>query len=565
MQVILGYTNPPFLDELDDIISDDAYHKIVAAYPRGHGKSSHLSVGYPAWLIAQNHNIRIVICSNTADVAQKMLRGVLNIIENNPRYQEFARYCDPNHIGVIPKMRQFGSRKVEENWSGRSVTIDRDDINLKDPTLQALGLFGSVVGRRADVVIADDIVDQKNSATEEQRQKIKEWFDTTLRPILIPVTGRLLYLGNTWQMDDLIQTLLADPSFDYHNKLKSIIHEPDHPELWQQWAQIRLNRDVEPRQRMEASEKYYQENKQKMEQGVQVLWPEVMPYKELYLIRQSSGSYAFARMYQCDPASRPDQRFEEKWIELAKQKGKNLILQDAERQGFTMDVTTSGLDLAISLKESADDTVLLTIDRVKYGDGFIMPGDIVIRNIRRGKMTPNEVRIMVKNHNDFVHPEAIRVESVAYQQSMVNDLIDMGMINIRGYKTGGEKNDLEIGINSIAILLENGKLVIPYNPNDPRTIDECAKLINEMRSYPDGHTGDSLMALWFAFLEMRDLGGNRFIFAPPTQQSQLLGPLNEEAMKAFEQQADISLIKQSSQDRRRRTVTPKKSDRGFVF
>jgi hypothetical protein len=38
-----------------------------------------------------------------------------------------------------------------------------------------------------------------------------------------------------------------------------------------------------------------------------------------------------------------------------------------------------------------------------------------------------------------------------------------------------------------------------------------AELINEMRAFPDGHTGDALMALWFAFSEMRDIVGNRIV------------------------------------------------------
>jgi hypothetical protein len=38
----------------------------------------------------------------------------------------------------------------------------------------------------------------------------------------------------------------------------------------------------------------------------------------------------------------------------------------------------------------------------------------------------------------------------------------------------------------------------------------CSQLVNEMRAFPDGHTGDSLMALWFAFGELRDLTGSKY-------------------------------------------------------
>ena len=117
---------------------------------------------------------------------------------------------------------------------------------------------------------------------------------------------------------------------------------------------------------------------------------------------------------------------------------------------------------------------------------------------------------------------------------------------VRGYKTGGEKKDPFIGINSLAIYAELGKLVLPFDNTDPRTINLISQLVNEMRAFPDGHTGDSLMALWFAFSEMRDLTGDRVIV--PTHQA---NPKNVDPpdisdpkiRKELEKQADKDMIK----------------------
>ena len=544
MQSVVGMQNPDFLNELDDILSDPIYKKIVAAYPRGHGKSTHLSIGYPAWRIAQNHNLRILIVSNTASVAQGMLRGILNQVEENEKYKEFSKYIDPLGIGIRPKMSR--QSKMEEKWSSNAVTVDRDDVSLKDPSIQALGLFGSIISKRADIIIADDIVDQKNSETEDQREKIKDWFYTTLLPILVP-GGQVIYLGNTWHANDLVSDLLNDPQFIYRRKLKTIISESNDIEDWRKWAEIRLDQDLEPKQRIVLSESFYTDNKEKMDDGIKMLWPDRYTYGDMYLERLAN-SYAFARMRQCDPSDRPNQRVKEDWLLKAKEKGKGLKMQDMERENLTMDLTTSGLDLAISLKESADDTVLLTLDRVRYGNDILKTGDFVIRNIKRGKMTPNDVRVMVKTHNDFVKPHGIRVESVAYQESMVRDLWDMGIVNVRGHKTGGEKNDIEIGINSIAILLENGKLVIPYDNSDPRTIDLANQLINELRSWPEGHTGDSLMALWFAVLETRDFAAKRIII--PIQETSK--PIASDAdLSKVLLDIDMKLVKESNDERQK--------------
>jgi hypothetical protein len=134
----------------------------------------------------------------------------------------------------------------------------------------------------------------------------------------------------------------------------------------------------------------------------------------------------------------------------------------------------------------------------------------------------------------------------------------MGQANVRGHKTGGEKNDMDIGVNALAILLENGKFVIPYDSRDPRTTMLCSKLVDEMRSWPDGHTGDSLMAAWFAYLEARDLVGKRFIFAGLQTPSSMI--TTEEIAKE-ELKVDLAMIKESDEARQSGRSAPKK----FVF
>ena len=67
-----------------------------------------------------------------------------------------------------------------------------------------------------------------------------------------------------------------------------------------------------------------------------------------------------------------------------------------------------------------------------------------------------------------------------------------------------------MGVNSLSILLSQGKLVLPNSNKDAKTRKLITQLTNEMRAFPDGHTGDfSLMALWFAFSEARDYNTGR--------------------------------------------------------
>ncbi len=536
---VMGYNNAQFHNELDDQLSNDLNKKICIALPRGTGKTTHMSIAYPLWEIAKNHNLRILLVSSTATIAKNFMVEIINNIEGNPKYHFWAKAIDQYKKGVVPKMRIRHRR--EEHWTDDSITIGRDGLKMKDPTIHTVGLFGSILSKRADIIIVDDVVTQENSATEDQRQKIKDWIYTTLMPVLIP-GGRFIYLGNTWHMDDLVSNLLKDPQFDVRKRMPSIIHEATRQDLWEEWANINLDESLSVEEKRSKATNFYTENKEEMDKGIEVLWPERFTYTDLYMQR-ISNPFSFARMYQCDPSIRPNQKFLEKDIEKAINKGKDLMLQDAPRTEFGSDFTTSGLDLAIS--EQGDDTVLLSLDHVKYGSGGINKGDFVIRNIERGKFQPKEIIERVKNHNCTIKPIGIRVESNGYQKMMVGDLGDYG-IPVTSYNTGGEKNDPDIGVHSLAVLLSQGKLVLPYSNKDAQTRKLITQLINEMRAYPDGHTGDSLMALWFACSESRDFFSNRTIIPS--------GPYNQDIPKESDQ--DLDRVVAGKQDLQRSGFDP---------
>lgn len=509
MKKIIGLTNAPFQDELDDVLSDwNLYKKIAIAFARDHGKTTHISAGYPLWEIARNHNLRILLISSAASITQTFMTEIIGHIEKNERYIRWSQMIDPTGKGVVPQFK--GNRKANEKWTSNSIIIDRENLNLKDPTINAIGLFGSILSKRADIIIIDDLVNQVNSMTEEQRLKVIDWFYTTILPVLVP-GGRIVYLGNTWHQDDLVARLLKDPQFDYRKKRPAIMHESNHPELWEQWSSIILDESLEVLIRKQKAEQFYQEHKDLMEEGVEVLWPERWSYKELYL-KRLSNSYAFERMYQCDPTNRPNQKIRDEWIEEALRKGQKYRFQRKPFDNLVPSISCSGLDLAISEEESSDDTSLTTLDKIQFSFENIKAGDFIIRNIDRGKFSPNEIRLKLKDHLDNDGVLGCRVETVGYQDAIRRDMQDLGYSEkITGYHTGGEKNDPDVGVNSLAILLELGKLIIPSDASDPYTARLASQLANEMRSYPDGHTGDSLMSLWFAYSEIRDRTSNNLV------------------------------------------------------
>jgi hypothetical protein len=195
---VLRFDNVPYQNEWYGVLQDRSYLKIALAAPRGHIKTTALSVNYPSWRIEQNHNIRILLVSNAESQSQSFLRQIVGRIERDEEYRLFARNLKP---------------EKQEKWTDREIIITRDDLSLKDPTISTVGIGGTVLARRADEIICDDILNYENTRTPEQRRKVREFFYEVLLPVLVP-GGRLVVAGTVWHPDDLLHELLADPTFD---------------------------------------------------------------------------------------------------------------------------------------------------------------------------------------------------------------------------------------------------------------------------------------------------------------------------------------------------------------
>jgi len=133
--------------------------------PRGHLKSK--MVAYrAAWWITKYPETTIMYVSATADLAEKQLYQIKNIIDS-PIYR---RYWGDM---IVP---DEGKR---EKWSVSEISVDhpkRKEEGVRDPTVVAVGLTANTTGKHADVVVLDDIVVPNNAYTEEGREKVSSMY-----------------------------------------------------------------------------------------------------------------------------------------------------------------------------------------------------------------------------------------------------------------------------------------------------------------------------------------------------------------------------------------------------
>src|SRR3990172_8333630 len=140
--------------------SDSKRNQLVLL-PRGHLKSK-LVAYRTAWWITKNPETTILYVSATADLAEKQLYAIKQILDS-PIYRRYW----PEMIGPDEGKR--------EKWAVAEIAVDHPKRKLegiRDATCKAVGLTSNITGFHADIVVLDDIVSPVNAYTEEGREKV---------------------------------------------------------------------------------------------------------------------------------------------------------------------------------------------------------------------------------------------------------------------------------------------------------------------------------------------------------------------------------------------------------
>lgn len=144
---------------------DGASTHQVLLMPRDHGKSRLIAYRV-AWHITKNPDCRILYISATANLAEKQLKFIKDILTSN----QYRRYW-PEMINP-----EEGKR---EKWTNSEISVDhpkRKEEAVRDPTVFTGGLTTSLTGLHCDVAVMDDIVVYENAYTDEGRRKVESQY-----------------------------------------------------------------------------------------------------------------------------------------------------------------------------------------------------------------------------------------------------------------------------------------------------------------------------------------------------------------------------------------------------
>ena len=123
--------------------------RLVLAAPRGHAKSTIVSVFYPLWLALFGRRSDITIISASETLAVEWLRKIKMELESNQLI-----------LGLFGDLRS-------DKWTESHIILK----NKWRTNIRARGAGGQIRGFRPDCVILDDIETDESVESEDQRKK----------------------------------------------------------------------------------------------------------------------------------------------------------------------------------------------------------------------------------------------------------------------------------------------------------------------------------------------------------------------------------------------------------
>jgi len=141
-------------------------------------------------------NTRILIASNKGENAEDFLTAIKGHLESN----ELLLWCFPD---ILVKDPQKNARE----WTKAAITVTRSRRDLRESTIQAIGVTGELTSKHFDHGCFDDCTGRENSQSKDEREKVWD-FHIKARPLFDPGSTKD-YVATPWHYADAAARLKA--------------------------------------------------------------------------------------------------------------------------------------------------------------------------------------------------------------------------------------------------------------------------------------------------------------------------------------------------------------------
>ncbi len=430
------------------------------AAPRGHAKSTTFTFKNAMHAILYEYKNYIIILSDSSEQAEGFLGDIKIELEEN-------RYI----------VEDFGRLKGKK-WTDSSFTTA---TNIK---VDAIGSGKKIRGRRhrnwrPDLIILDDVENDENVNTPEQRKKLANWYYKAVSKSGDTYTD-IVYIGTLLHYDSLLAKVLSNPSYKCV-KYRGIISEAKNKHLWDAWESIYT--DLENPQREEDALQFFEDNKEEMLEGTEVLWEEKLSYYDLMIIKVSEGEASFNSEIQNEPIDPSNCTFNEEWFDYY-----NEVEIDFTDRRFAF---IGAIDPSLGKNKKSDySTILILAKDTKAGYMYVYeaslekrhPDVIITDSIESQKRLKRETgrgytKIGVET-NQFQH---FFKDTLAKESAKENEYLPIEEIQ--------STSDKKMRIESLQPYIKNK--YIKFNPKHKT-------LLKQLKEYPMGANDDGPDALEMA-------------------------------------------------------------------
>ena len=261
--------------------------------PRSTFKSTFFTVGRTIQAICQDRNSRVLIANATLANAQKFVGEMKDQVRKNETLKKlYGEFYEP-------KLR----------WNEDEFDVMGKGLGSKEANVTAVGVGGNLVSQHYSHIICDDLVNNENSSTRYQADKVIDWWKKAFS--LLDYDGEMIIIGTRWSYYELYS-----------------------------WIQEKFSEkiDVYIRGAYKDDGKLY--------------FPELLNEEKLKELRGLQGSYIFSAFYLNDPVDESSALIKKSQI---KYWGEGDAVLPGNLNVFSV------CDPAVSQAETADESSIITV------------------------------------------------------------------------------------------------------------------------------------------------------------------------------------------------------------
>jgi len=389
------YPTAQFQKEIFFLTEQENIRNLAIVAFRGSAKSTIITLSYPIWAILGKQQKKFVlILCQTQSQAKQHMMNLRRELESNMLLR--------SDLGPF--------KEESDEWGSSSLVFSRLNarITVASSEQSIRGLRHNQY--RPDLIIGDDVEDIASTKTRESRNKTYQWLTGEIIPAGDRNT-RLVIIGNLLHEDSLLMRIKEDMT---DGKIDGVFKE--YP----------LIKDQE------------------------ILWPGKYPtLEDIETEKRKAGNmFAWEQEYMLHIVPAEDQVIYPEWIHrYTDMPGNNHLL-----------FTATGIDLAISQKDTADYTAMVSA-RIYRLDGalkiYILPNPI------NERITFPQTVERIKNlKNSISNGYGIKlfVEKVGYQEALVQQLIRNG-VHAEAVSVMGQDKRARLVLTTAKI--QNGDILFP--------------------------------------------------------------------------------------------------------